>query len=274
MNGVDLAYAIGLKPEKAIEYFRSKGYAFSWDWEEIWQEAHARAFTVAKVTRMDILQDIRSGIQQALDDGITYQQFAKELTPLLKSKGWWGRQETVNKETGEVTDVQLGSPFRLRTIFDQNVQTAYNVGRYRTQMENVQSRPFWEYVAVMDARTRPAHAMLNGRVFRSDDPFWTSFYPPNGWRCRCRVRALDDANLVERDLQAESSRGKLGTRDELVSKKTGEMQPVTVFTDRNPQSGKKESVAPDVGWSYNPGKVDWKPDLAKYDPEVGKLWRK
>jgi len=274
MNKVDLAYALGLKPEKAIEYFKSKGFAFTWDWQELWQEAQARAFTVAKVTRMDILQDIRDGVQDALDNGITYQEFAKGLTPKLKSKGWWGKQETVNEQTGEVTDVQLGSPYRLRTIFDQNVQTAYNVGRYRTQAENVEARPYFQYVAVMDARTRPAHAMLNGRVFRYNDDFWNSFYPPNGWRCRCRVRALDQENLAARGLEVESSQGKLSQRDELVSKKSGEMQPVTVFRDRNPQTGKKESVAPDVGWSYNPGKVDFQPDLKKYDPQVRQLWEK
>ena len=273
MSKVDLAYAIGLKPAEAIKYFKSKGFAFSWDWEEIWQEAHAKAFTVAKVTRLDILQDIRTGVQEALDHGITYEEFAKKLTPLLKSKGWWGKEEQVNEQTGEITTVQLGSPYRLRTIFDQNLQTSYNVGRYRTQMENVDNRPNLMYVAVMDARTRPAHAMLNGRVFRFDDEFWKSFYPPNGWRCRCRVRSLSDANLVDRDLLLESSKGKLSERDELVSKKTGEMQPVTVFSDINLQTGKKGSVAPDVGWSYNPGKVDWTPDLAKYDPAVRKLWR-
>ena len=277
MAKIDLAYAIGLKPERAIEYFKSKGYAFSWNWEDLWQEAHAKAFTVAKVTRMDILQDIRIGIQDALDNGITYQQFARELTPILKSKGWWGRQEIVNKETGEITDVQLGSPYRLRTIFDQNIQTAYNVGRYRTQMENVDHRPYFMYVAVMDARTRPAHAALNGHIFRFDDEFWNAFYPPNGWRCRCRVRALDQAGVIDMEKNGDGvwikdSSGMFSTREELVSKKTGEMQPVTVFSGKDLQ-GKKFSMAPDVGWSYNPGKVDWKPDLAKYDPEVKKLWQ-
>ncbi|GAC1447745.1 MAG: phage minor head protein [Desulfuromonadaceae bacterium] len=266
MSKVDLAYAFGLKPAKAIEYFQAKGFAISWDWQEIWQEAHAKAFTVAKVVRLDILQDIRAGVQEALDAGITYQEFAANLTPLLKAKGWWGKQELVDKATGEITDVQLGSPYRLRTIFDQNLQTAYNTGRYRSQIDNVDNRPFWEYVAVMDVRTRPAHAALNGRVFRADDPFWESFYPPNGWRCRCRVRAHDQGDNVE------SSVGKLSSREELVSKTTGEMRPVTVFSERDPITGKKFSVAPDVGWSYNPGKVEWQPDLNKYSPEIRKLW--
>ena len=40
----------------------------------------------------------------------------------------------------------------------------------------------------------------------------------------------------------------------LVSKKSGEYKPVTVYTD--PLTGKK--IAPDVGWSHNPasGLVD------------------
>ncbi|MGK3503292.1 hypothetical protein ACSLO3_27735, partial [Escherichia coli] len=42
---------------RAINYLKSKGYQITWDWEEMWQEAHARAFTVAKVTRLDILED-------------------------------------------------------------------------------------------------------------------------------------------------------------------------------------------------------------------------
>lgn len=177
----------------------------------------------------------------------TFQEFQKELKPTLQKKGWWGEQIVVDSK-GNAEKVQLGSMHRLKTIYSVNMQTAYQTGRYTTQMENVDNRPYWEYVAIMDSSTRPEHAELNGLVYRYDDPFWRAFYPPNGWRCRCRVNALSDFKLQKRELSVSKSDGCLSEEQRLVSKKSGEYKPVTVFTD--PLTGRK--IAPDVGWSHNP----------------------
>ena len=90
--------------------------------------------------------------------------------------------------------------------------------------------------------------MLNGLVYRYDDPFWKSFYPPNGWRCRCRVNALSERNVKQKQIIPYNSDGYLSQEMHLVSKKSGEYKPVTVYTD--PLTGKR--IAPDVGWSHNP----------------------
>lgn len=245
---IDLLYAIGLPPEKAIEYFKSKGYAFSWDWWDIWQEAHTLAFTVAKVMRQDILDDIRDIVQKAIEEGLSFRSFQKLLEPKLKVKGWWGKV-IVGDETG-AQQVQLGSPWRLRTIYETNMQVAMMAGRYREFMENINDRPYWQYMAVLDSRTRPSHRALHGKVFRYDDPFWDSFYPPNGWNCRCRVRALSEKNIRDRGLVVESSEGRIITTKVLISKKSGELTDVAVYVD--PRTGEK--ISPDAGWSYNPGK--------------------
>jgi len=264
---IDLAYAIGLPPEKAIEYFKSKGYQFSWNWYDIWQEAHAKAFTVAKAMRMDILQDIREMVQKALDEGITFQQFKKELEPRLKAKGWWG-YKFVSYPDGRVEKILEGSPWRLKTIYRTNLQTAYMAGRYKAFMENVDNRPYWQYVAVLDSRTRPAHKALHGKIFRYDDPFWDTHYPPLGFNCRCRVRTLSQSDVDKKDMPVDSAVGKIKWEDQLVSKKTGELQPVAVYHD--PVTGMK--IPTDVGWSYNPGKAAWFPDLDKYPYDVAKQW--
>lgn len=236
-----------LPPAKAIKYFKNKDNSHSWDWYEIWQNAHKKSFTVAKAMREDILKDIRTAVDKSISDGKTFHEFQKELKPILQKKGWWGEQIIVDSN-GVAEKVQLGSIYRLKTIYSVNLQTAYQTGRYQTQIENVDNRPYWEYVAVLDSSTRPEHAQLHGLVFRYDDPFWKSFYPPNGWRCRCRVNALSEKNILSKNIKVNSSDKLLSEEMQLVSKKSGEYKPVSVYTD--PITGKR--IMPDVGWSHNP----------------------
>ncbi|MFD2566089.1 phage portal protein family protein [Pseudotenacibaculum haliotis] len=47
--------------------------------------------------------------------------------------------------------------------------------------------PNLEYRTAGDERVREDHSVFDGIVKPVDDPFWDSFYPPNGWRCRCYV---------------------------------------------------------------------------------------
>jgi SPP1 gp7 family putative phage head morphogenesis protein len=188
-QAVDLAYAARLPPKEAVSYFRAKGHNVTWNWYEQLTDAHARAFTVAKAVRLDVLNTLRDEVDRAVHDGITRQEFTRTLAPRLQKLGWWGKQIVVDTE-GNAKEIELGSPRRLATIYNVNMRTAYNSGRYAQMMNNVEDYPFWQYVAVMDGRTRPEHAALNGLVFRYDDPFWKTHYPPNGWNCRCRVRAL------------------------------------------------------------------------------------
>ena len=51
-----------MPPQDAIDYLKAKGFKIGWDWHETLNEAHSRAFTVAKVARIDLLQDIRKSL--------------------------------------------------------------------------------------------------------------------------------------------------------------------------------------------------------------------
>ena len=65
------------------------------------------------------------------------------------------------------------------------------------------ARPYWRYVSVKDGRTRPTHRALNGKVYRHDHPFWDTYYPPNGFMCRCTVQTLSQAQVDARGLKVE-----------------------------------------------------------------------
>lgn len=187
-----------LPPAEAVRYFESKGYKLGFAWQDVWQQEHARAFSVAKVMRYDLLETIRNGVQRGIDDGITREQFAKELTPLLQKEGWWGRQPMTDPASGETRDVQLGSPRRLRTIFDTNLRTARAAGRWERIERNADRRPYLRYSAILDSHTRPQHRAWHGLIRRYDDPIWDTLYPPNGWNCRCVVQQLSERDLRRR----------------------------------------------------------------------------
>ena len=283
---IDLGFAAKREPRAIVEYFRAKGYNITWDWHEAWEVAHARAFTVAKAVRLDVLSSIRQELDKAIAKGTTRRQFLRDLEPRLQRLGWWGRQVVGQPQVpgqphrpGQV--VQLGSPHRLRTIFDTNVRTAYAAARSRQQGDNANSRPYWMYSARRDGRTRPSHAALDGRVFKHDDPFWQTHYPPNGWNCRCRVRPLTAKQVEGRKI--ESSRGHLAEVQQRagVDKLTGEVieRPGTAYRFRD-AAGKEHVLLPDPGWSYNPGSggtfgpIDG--DQTRLDAIVGdggKTWR-
>ncbi|ELW9228602.1 phage head morphogenesis protein, partial [Morganella morganii] len=104
---VDLRYAIGLPPAEAIAYFESKGYAIGFNYHDVEAQAHAKAFTVAGVLKLDVLQDIRQALTESLKNGETYRDFERRLTPLLEQKGWLGKGLVADPDTGELHGKRL-----------------------------------------------------------------------------------------------------------------------------------------------------------------------
>lgn len=234
-----LAVNFGLAPERALAFFRGKGLQQSFDWRDMLRQEHDRAFTVAKLLDMDLLADVRAAVDQAMADGKTFAEFRDQLTPLLQAKGWWGKQEMTDPETGEQRLVQLGSARRLQIIYDTNLSTSYAAGHWQSIVTNAKTAPYLLYNAVDDDRTRKLHRAWDNTVLRWDDPWWQTHYPPNGWRCRCTV-----IQLSERDLR------KLG--------KTGpDPAPSTPTREwLNPRSGEVRQIplGIDPGWDYHPGR--------------------
>lgn len=258
-EAVDLSIAINQAPADAVAYFRAKGFAISDDWQDVWTRAHARAFTVAKATQMDVLTAIRNEVDVALSQGLTAKQFQANLKPQLEKLGWWGKK-VIEVSPDVEQKVQLGSPYRLNTIYRQNLQTAYMVGRYRRMLSRSKTHPYWQYVAIDDGQTRPAHARLRGKVFRFDDPIWDIIYPPNGWGCRCRVRALTEAQVKAMGLTVENGEGYIHRFDtETVARGTGEVLTVPHARIDLPDGS---SMSPDLGWAYSPGEAAFGTDVA------------
>ncbi|MCB4425588.1 phage head morphogenesis protein [Xenorhabdus nematophila] len=202
---------------------------------------------------------LREQVDKANSEGITERQFIHTLTPRLQEQGWWGKQIIVDGD-GNAEQVQLGSPSRLATIYRTNVATAYQAGRYQQQLASTDTHPYWQYIAVMDGRTRKSHATMHGRVFRFDDPIWDKLYPPNDWGCRCRVRALTAEQVKRMGLTVESSTGSVSSQQVAtgVDKRTGEVYEAETTTFKRGS----QTMTTGAGWSNNAGQLAMGADVS------------
>ena len=190
--------AIGLDPQEAIEFFRSKGYAppesrFSYrDW---FGASHARGFVVAKAMQDDLLATIREAVDDSLAKGLTLDNFNDTLIPKLKAAGWWGQKTMRDPITGEMRTVQLGSKRRLAVIFDTNLRTSYAAGKWTRIQRTKDLLPYLLYTQLQRVNKREAHTRFHRLVLPADHPLWATHYPPNGYYCACTVRQMSRAML-------------------------------------------------------------------------------
>jgi len=219
--------------EEAIEAFRAKLPLSEEEFYALAVEARVKAFTVSGIARMDMLMDIHGAVLDALEAGETLADFKGRLGEIMEAKGWEGL-----------------TPWHTETIFRTNIQTAYSTGRYHQMIGHTDRFPYWEYDAVGDAQTRPTHAALDGKVFPADHPFWDTWYPPNGYNCRCSVNAVHRSVAEDEGLAVESE-DPTGGLIEPIDPITGNLMPA-------------RPLIPDPGWDHNPAKTPWQPDVSKY----------
>ena len=194
-----------LPPKEAVEYFRQKGSRIGFDYRDVWQQEHQAAFTVAKAMQIDLLKDIRDAVDSAIINGTTFADFKTTLLPNLVKRGWWGKQTMVDPLTQEARDVQLGSPRRLKVIYDTNLRTAHAEGQWARIQETKAALPFLMYDHTPSAHERKEHAAWDGLVLPADDPWWQSHYPVKAWGCKCRVIQLGQRQLDRQGLTVSSA---------------------------------------------------------------------
>lgn len=256
----------GPPPTEALDYWRAKGLKVGFDYRDVWREEHAASFTVAKMMELDLLGDVRASLDTALSEGQTYRAWAKALKPELAKRGWWGIDEREDPETGEMREVELGSPRRLRTIYRTNLRTARAAGQWRRIERRADTHPYLLYSLGPSRTHRPEHVRYHGLLLPWSDPFWATHYPPNGWGCKCRVRQVSkrEADRLVKggvpDLTAPLVVDKVtglptGHRERRVVPVRLEAPEVTFRPWLNKRTGDMIRVADgcDPGWDYNVG---------------------
>lgn len=234
-----------LPPEEAIKFLENKAPQISYDWFDVYREEHVKAFTVAGLAKLDVLQDVQKALVEAQKKGQSLESFKQNFLTILRKKGWLGEQH-VTRPDGSIKEVNLSAPWRVKTIYRTNMAASAMAGMYKELKAISKFMPYWRYVTVADGRVREEHARIHGKVLRHDDPFWEKYFPPNGYNCRCRVVALSEDKMAKKGLKVSNGKS-MGY----------EVMPFV-----------------GTGWDYNPGMEDFKIAKEKYSKELAPIAEK
>lgn len=221
----------GVRFGEAIDYLKGKLPESSMAWDDLAGPVHGKVFAVAGAVKTDLVRDLQSALVSALENGTTITQFRKDFDQAVHQHGW-----TYNGKRG----------WRTSVIFDTNMRSAHMAGRWAQIQAGKDRRPYLQYRTAGDSRVRPLHRQWNGQIYPVDDLFWSTHYPPNGWGCRCTVRAYSQADMDAKSLTVAEP-FELKTRE--VISRDGEIK------DRVP-------LGIDPGWDHNVGQSWLAPELA------------
>lgn len=152
--------------------------------EVIRKRALARSETVkAMAPRLRARAVAAAGVEDAKVLGAVREACAK----VPEGKDWREARKEVAEAIGDKSAARRRAELVLRT----QCETARAQARWAEMRRQADTMPYLMYDTMRDENVRPSHKALDGKIFRIDDPFWKTHYPPWDWGCRCTVIQMD-----------------------------------------------------------------------------------
>ena len=161
---------------EAMQFLKSKVPMSKAEWLELEPKLRFRAFTVANISSLDMIESMKHVLIGALEKGESY------------SDTW----ETLKNIADD--DAMKIRPGLWETIFRTNTQTAYMAGKLK-QYEN-SGVAAYQLMVIEDGRTSKICRHLltasgYGMILPVDHPFWKKYgFGPYHMNCRTSVRGI------------------------------------------------------------------------------------
>lgn len=139
-----------------------------------------KAFSSAVIKDAELSEAVKESLAQALERGDSLETWRKSASSVFDNLGY----------------TRLNG-YQSRFIWRNETALAFGAGQF-AKLQDVSSRyPYWEYSTAHDDRVRPAHRLLNGKIFAASDK---QFWPPIGWNCRCTIILISRRQAEKRGL--------------------------------------------------------------------------
>lgn len=176
INAADETEIPAVPFNEAMQFLKSKVPMSKAEWLELEPKLRFRAFTVANISSLDMIESMKHVLIGALEKGESYSETWETMKNILDD------------------DVMKIRPGLWENIFRTNTQTAYIAGKLQ-QYENSNVAAY-QLMVIEDGRTSKIcrHLLTTsgyGMIISVDHPFWKKYgFPPYHFQCRTSIRAI------------------------------------------------------------------------------------
>lgn len=160
---------------KAVNEYATK---FSEGLEKGWKQAGSKIDFESPDNKM--LNSLKENVWQF--SAAKNKEELNQLNALLRDENGKLRSWKSFKEEA----VKVTADFKgryMRVEYDMAVNSSYLAARW----EDYDDDAVLVYTTAGDDRVRESHEELDGITLPKNHSFWDTYYPPNGWNCRCTV---------------------------------------------------------------------------------------
>lgn len=178
-------------------------------------------------------KDLITQTSEILNGAITDNDIPESMLKSLKEDTFIFSGLKTNAQLAEASQLLLTDDGKVKSFsaFSKDVESIkanynqnYLEAEYQFAVSSSQSAGNWanissdydlQYRTAGDDHVRDSHNALRDITLPSDDAFWLSYYPPNGWRCRCNAPQVRKGKFEVSDseksiIKAESATSQIG----------------------------------------------------------------
>lgn len=177
--------------EKAFKRLHEKGSYKPQDLktETVYQDLITSTYDVFNfaIADNDMPNDMRTALQSDafMFGGLKTHAQLLEASKLLLDEN--GNLKSFNQVSNDFN--KLNNTYNknyLESEYEFAVGSAQMAGKW-SGFSDDETRYYLQYRTANDGKVRDEHKALHNITLPKSDPFWDSYYAPNGWRCRCNV---------------------------------------------------------------------------------------
>lgn len=173
----------------ALDYFLKKYPGMYEDIENTIEYSRHKYFYMKKVTDINITEKFMNSLIRNIERGETFEDWIKDNNKIIDDAG------LKNKEG------------YLKTVYRTNMNQAYNAAIYKKQLKYKDTYPYFRYCGIMDGREQEHTRQLDGKIFKVGSPEANTYYPPNGYNCRCYTVSLTAEEVEGKEIVSGNIKG-------------------------------------------------------------------